>query len=349
MDRRLMLAVAGSGKTTYLIKKLNLEQRFLIVTYTDNNVANIRISIIRKFGYLPSNITLLSFFQFLIRLCYNPFFKDRIRARGITWEQPDESVRYIGKNNIGHYLTKGRYLYHNRIAKLCLLNCSDLIRERIERYYDYFMLDEVQDLGGNDFNFIEAIIPQKIDCLFVGDFFQHTFDTSKDGSVNKSLYNDYAKYKKRWEKAGMIVDTTTLLKSHRCSPTVCKFVNDNIGINIESNREDSVGIIYVSDREKAVGLINDDKIIKLFFQDSHKFNCKAINWGASKGLDDFGDVCIILNETSLKAFDNKKLNVLAPATRNKLYVACTRAKGNIYFVPHNLISDYLASKSAFIP
>ena len=61
MDRRLMLAVAGSGKTTYLINKLNLEQRFLIVTYTDNNLANIRQRIINTFGHVPQNITPVSY------------------------------------------------------------------------------------------------------------------------------------------------------------------------------------------------------------------------------------------------------------------------------------------------
>ena len=39
MDRRIILAVAGSGKTTFLINSLNLDRRFLIVTYTENNGA----------------------------------------------------------------------------------------------------------------------------------------------------------------------------------------------------------------------------------------------------------------------------------------------------------------------
>ncbi len=67
MDRRLILAVAGSGKTTYLINSLDLDRRFLIVTYTDNNLSHIRRSVINRFGYVPKNITLLSYFQFLIR------------------------------------------------------------------------------------------------------------------------------------------------------------------------------------------------------------------------------------------------------------------------------------------
>lgn len=332
-----MLAVAGSGKTTYLINKLNLEQRFLIVTYTDNNVAHIRTSIIRKFNHFPSNITLLSYFQFLIRMCYNPFFKDAIRARGIIWEQPDDSLRFVKDNKPKYYLTTNKYLYHNRISKLCNKYYSDSIRERIEQFYDCFMFDEVQDLAGNDFNFIEAILPRKIDCLFVGDFYQHTFDTSKDGRVNKSLYDNFDKYKKRWKKAGLTIDVTTLVKTHRCSPTICEFVRDSLGIHIESHRGDSVAIHFVEDKSEAESLLADEEKIKLFYQDSYKKSCKAINWGASKGLDDFEDICIVLNATVLKAYTAKTLAKLAPATRNKLYVACTRAKGNIFFIPHTLI------------
>ena len=165
MDRRLILAVAGSGKTTYLINTLNLKQRFLIVTYTDNNVKNIRQRIINTFGYVPQNITLMSYFQFLIRVCYRPFLKDKFRAKGITWNMPSQETLKLKRNNPLFYLTKGRYLYHNRIAKLCLECCVNLIKERIEKFYDYFMFDEIQDLGGHDFNLLQAITPTAIDCL----------------------------------------------------------------------------------------------------------------------------------------------------------------------------------------
>lgn len=46
MDRRLILAVAGSGKSSYMIERLNLQQRFLVVTYTENNVAHLKNKII---------------------------------------------------------------------------------------------------------------------------------------------------------------------------------------------------------------------------------------------------------------------------------------------------------------
>ncbi|KGL54644.1 helicase UvrD [Porphyromonas sp. COT-052 OH4946] len=340
MDRRLILAVAGSGKTTHLINTLNLEQRFLIVTYTDNNLANIRQRIINTFGYVPQNITLMSYFQFLIRVCYRPFLKDKVRAKGITWDMPNQETLRLKRNSPLFYLTKGKYLYHNRIAKLCLESCAKLIRERIEKFYDYFMVDEIQDLGGHDFNLIQAITPTTIDCLFVGDFYQHTFDTSNDGNVNKGLYQDYEKYKKIWSAIGITIDERTLSNSYRCSPTTCQLVTQQLRIQISSHRKDNTKIILIDNQDDADALFVDSEKIKLFYREANKYSCYAENWGKSKGLDKFQDVCIVLNEATLKRYNNNTLHQLNPSTRNKLYVAYTRAKRNIYCIPHVFLDKY---------
>ncbi len=340
MDRRLILAVAGSGKTTFLINNLDLEKRFLIVTYTDNNLAQIRKCIINKFGYVPHNITLSSYFQFLIRVCYRPFLKDKFNAKGIVWDMPDMKTLRLKRDNQRFYLTKNRYLYHNRIAKLCMDNCAELIRERLEKFYDIFMVDEVQDFGGHDFNLLLSIIPTTIRCLFVGDFYQHTFDTSNDGNLNSGLYKDYKKYKKRWSDSGIIVDESTLSNSYRCTQSICDFVSNNFHINIASHREDNTCIHMVENQKEADVLFNDDSKVKLFLQEARKYPCYSENWGRAKGLDSFIDVCIVLNKTTLNAFRNQSLYQLAPATLNKLYVACTRAKGDIYFIPHTYIDGF---------
>ena len=333
-----MLAVAGSGKTTFLVNLINLERRFLIVTYTENNVANILRRIIGKFGYIPTNITLMSYFQFLIHVCYRPFLKDRVNARGITWNMPEDWTRF--KKNELHYMTSHRLLYHNRIAKLCQIQSADLIKSRIEKFYDYFMVDEIQDLGGHDFNLLLSILPTTIDCLFVGDFYQHTFDTSNDGNVNQGLYKDYKKYKKRWSETGITVDESSLSNSHRCSASTCDFVTQHLGIQIGSNRHDQTNITFVDNQDEAEAIFRDNSIVKLFFQEANKYTCYAENWGKSKGLDDFQDVCVVLNETTLQAYCKNELHLLPPSTRNKLYVACTRSKGNIYFVPHPFFDGY---------
>ena len=54
--KKVIFAVAGSGKTSNLIHRLNLTQRFLPITYTDNNAKNITSKIVEKFGFVPDNI-----------------------------------------------------------------------------------------------------------------------------------------------------------------------------------------------------------------------------------------------------------------------------------------------------
>ena len=41
MDKKLILSVAGSGKTTLIISQLNVDSKALILTYTENNYLNL--------------------------------------------------------------------------------------------------------------------------------------------------------------------------------------------------------------------------------------------------------------------------------------------------------------------
>lgn len=56
------------------------------------------------------------------------------------------------------------------------------------------------------------------------------------------------------------------------------------------------------------------------------------NWGDTKGEDCYQDVCVLLNKTTMQAYKKDTLSKLAVSTRNKLYVAITRAKGNVYLI-----------------
>ena len=96
----------------------------------------------------------------------------------------------------------------------------------------------------------------------------------------------------------------------------------------------------MDNQREADALYNDNTTIKLFYQDSSKYVCYSENWGKAKGLDNFTDVCIILNATTLKAYRKNVLNTLAAPTLNKFYVACTRARRNVYLVPHTFIDKY---------
>ena len=77
MDKSVILAVAGSGKTSRLVASLDEDQRFLVVTYTESNHDDIRRKIIQRFGYFPANITLYTYFGFLHGFCYRPFLRSK--------------------------------------------------------------------------------------------------------------------------------------------------------------------------------------------------------------------------------------------------------------------------------
>jgi DNA helicase-2/ATP-dependent DNA helicase PcrA len=336
MDKRVIFAVAGSGKTTLIINNLNLESNFLLVTYTNNNVHNLRTGILKKFGYFPNNIKLYSYYSFLYGFCYRPFLHSALRTKGINYE-PNPS-KFAKKNERKYFIDRFNRLYSSRIAKLIIeQDVANEVIARISKYYDYLFIDEIQDFAGNDFNLLKEISKADLNQLYVGDFFQHTFDTSRDGNINSRLHDNFETYKKTFEDWGLTLDLETLSKSYRCSSTVCKFISDYLKINIESHRADTTEIKLINNKEDALTIFNNPNIVKLFYREHYKFNCFSRNWGDSKGEDKYLDVCTVVNKTTMEHLVKNKLDQLPPTTKNKFYVALSRTRNNLYLVPDALI------------
>ena len=77
MDKRVIFAVAGSGKTTYIVDSLSRDKRSIIVTYTVGNYNNLCRKISEKFnGDWPENIWVMGYFTFL----YGPVDKSKNSA-----------------------------------------------------------------------------------------------------------------------------------------------------------------------------------------------------------------------------------------------------------------------------
>lgn len=329
MDKRVIFAVAGSGKTTHLINSLSLEKRALIITYTENNHSHLRMSIIRKFGTIPSSITLMTYFAFLHGFCFRPLGQMQKGTGGLSFRRPPQ--RNFPLKDIRRYRdSKGR-LYHNRLAKLIEIEgMLPDVRARIERFYDAVYVDEVQDFAGHDFNLLLEISTANAGMLFVGDFYQHTFDTSRDGSVNRSLHDDLVRYEKKFEAAGLTVDKETLSKSWRCGATVCELIRVHLQINIGAHEERVNEIVIVDTQELADQLHGDHSVVKLFYEQHYKYGCYSQNWGASKGQDHYHDICVVLGAKAWKQYQEGTLHESVAQTRNKLYVAFSRARGNVY-------------------
>lgn len=147
-------------------------------------------------------------------------------------------------------------------------------------------------------------------------------------------------YIKRYSDIGLTIDKNTLIKSYRCSNTVCIFITENIGISIYSHDQKETTITFIETQEEADKIFFNDTIVKLFLQEHHKYNCYSQNWGNCKGEDKYYDVCVVLNKNTLNLYNNNSLETLKPLTRNKLYVACSRSKNNLYLVPDKFYKKY---------
>lgn len=335
-----MFAVAGAGKTTYIVNSLSPQKRSLIVTYTIANYLNLQRKINQKFDdNWPDNIVLMRYVPFLYRFCFKPFLSDRVNAKGIIFQK--NPLRFPNHKEAKYYLSNDGFLYSNRIAQLIEVQGTvELVKDRLQNYFDEFIIDEVQDIAGRDFDLMKLLMTTDIGMLLVGDFFQHTFDTSTDGNVNASLFQNKSLYESVFSDNGITVDNHTLSNSWRCSQTLCTYVRDNLHIDIHSNRstDDDTSIVLVDNPASIKDILRDPGIVKLHYQKASDYGFGHRNWGETKGEDHYQDVCVLMNPNSMQKLRSNRLHELPQRTKNKLYVALTRAHGNVYIIEESVLN-----------
>ncbi len=252
---KLMIAAAGSGKTTFLVenaKKIK-DENVLITTYTEANEAEI----INKFnGRIPQNITIQTWFSFLLQHGVRPYqsvMDDSIHDRKIGFLLSEdksgkkydtngnpikfknhrtgklENVYWGVANFIRYYFTQSLRIYSDKISKFiveCNKKTKGEIVSRISRIYPYIYIDEIQDLAGWELEFIKLLFNSKSNIFLVGDPRQVTYLTHhstkygkyKDGKIKEFIVNECNKNKDLCE-----IDETTLQKSHRNNKSICDF------------------------------------------------------------------------------------------------------------------------------
>ena len=342
MDKQVIHAVAGSGKTTLIINELNLEKRVAIITYTTANQNSLKDKVLAKFGFFPNNIHIFGFWQFAYRFCLVPFLHKK--PNGIIYDdriKQKNKYKYKGKGKKAelNYGVNG-YVFNHMLCKL-LSDKEYPYIGRIDEFFDELYVDEMQDFDSYDFEWLLSLSRSKIRIWLVGDFYQKTYSTSRAGSKGAKVRGSIVEFKKAIEAAGYNFDDERLTESRRCTPQVCEFIRCNTGIQISSSRnEDSSNISLIEDTTEILEILKDDLIKKLFFQKHYDYDCNSMNWGDSKGLD-FDNICVVLNKTTFAHFKKNTLTELAPLTKSKFYVACTRSRGNVYFIEQNKIPDKL--------
>lgn len=363
MDKRVILAVAGSGKTYTICNKIDKRKRNLIIAYTNQNIKNIYTELMKKFGSIPNDTVVMTFHSFVYKYLIRPFDKsigefygiNDFRSNGVTIAPPPDASLFINgiwrknkyynkDNTLEHYQKNGKY-YSDYLSKLILktnnkdYSLLNACCENVNKFFDYIYIDEMQDFRENNWKLLCEIISRVNNILLVGDYYQHSVSGVNNSGipfVNKKHNLSYDEYIKYLHDLNLVVDDQLLIKSRRCSKDVCTFIEKKLNIKIESLNINKGKIIFLTDSSDIQKVLSDDSITKLVWEKANEFGFNAITWGYSKG-DTYDNTCIILTDVYSNLEDDDFVNSQGNISTNKLYVALSRSSGNVYVIKKDLV------------
>lgn len=370
MAKRVILAVAGAGKTYHICHKIDPNKRNLILAFTHENIHNIQKELCDAHGCVPELTTVSTFDSFVYHhliLPYEPSIAEHFGclqfvSRGIcTIDPPPKTIsnakgkpianpHYKTKDSLAHYVTiRGQY-YCATLSEMVLQvkkKQESLIKRAVARlnlFYDCVLIDEFQDFREYDYELIIALAKQLNDVLLVGDYHQHSVSaTNNSGKPFKKRSTDvsYDEFVAELKSNGFEVDLTTLNKSRRCSTEVCEYVSKKLGISITSCGNNAGSVIWAD--ENASKILEDQRIIKLVYKDAANYTFRAMNWSYSKG-DTVSSACVILTDNFEKLSDDKfAYKKISVSTLNKLYVAMTRSRGDLFLIKSSTFKELRGS------
>ena len=355
-NHKLIIAAAGSGKTTFLVEQAlsKASEKTLITTYTQANEAEIRKRIISINKCIPQNITIQTWFSFLIQHGVKPYqghiFDKKIN--GLILVNSLSAVKSKTSSGIPiyynevtefekHYFTKSLKIYSDKLAKF-VVKCNDksvgAVTDRISRLYSNIFIDEVQDLAGYDLEFLKSMFLTKSNLFLVGDPRQVTYLTHNErkyGKYKNGLIKDFIQTE--CKKISFEIDENTLNSSHRSNKQICDLSSKLYPIfsacgstQNKITNHDGVYLIRLIDvpeyleKYKAVQLrlnIETKNIFKDF---------QVYNFGESKGLS--FDRVIIYPTANMGKWLLNNAHPLADKTRAQFYVALTRARFSVAII-----------------
>lgn len=368
MDKKVILAVAGAGKTYHICHHLDPIKRNLILAFTNENIYNIKREIVDAHKEIPVNTKISTFHSFVYNNFILPyelsiashFSCPTFSSQGITTLSPPiKSVKtssstyrknrfYTTKDKIGHYVTTNHLYYCDTLSELALqikrnktLGTETLVKRaiiRLRKFFDVIYVDEFQDFRQHNYDLLLRIAKGFPNIYLIGDYFQHSVSGRNNSGKPFEENTTYDSFIEELKRTNFKVDHSSLLKSRRCSSEVCDFVKNKLQINISSANINKGRVIWIT--KDFEGILRNDNIVKLVYNNSKKYTFRSMNWSYSKGST-FNSVCLILTK-KLESLSDDSFNpeILGRSFLNKLYVALTRSSGDLYLMKSSDFSKY---------
>lgn len=363
MSNRLILATAGSGKTTYVVDEaLKIpDEHVLITTFTLANEQVIKRKFIKAIGYVPNNITIQTWFSLLLQHGIKPYqsyvYDGKLNGIYLVNEKSGFRFRatsgfpiYWGEDNVAkHYLTKSKSVFSDKLSKF-VIRCNERsngkVIERLTNIFPHIFIDEVQDLAGYDLEIIKLLFKSLSSVTLVGDPRQVTYNTHFEDKYKKYRSGRIKEFLlEQCKSTAYTIDETTLKKSYRNLPEICELSSKlypmfdvSTSANDSTTQHDGLFLITSSQlldylktydpvqlrlRSGTVGPIEEFSIF---------------NFGDSKGLT--LERVVIFPTNEMKRWLKDNTSSLADLTRAQLYVALTRAKHSVAFCFDDDPSEY---------
>lgn len=288
MDKRVVLAVAGAGKTYSLCHNLNVSEKNLIIAFTNQNIFNIKRELIDAYGKIPARTKVMTFHSFIYQffICpYEPtilkfFGIDKFCREGVSFRKPPEKTvlidkiripnkKYYKKDQFEHYVYANKY-YCGLMSELLLIVKNkkfNLIKrgsQNLMKFFEHIYVDEFQDFREYDYEFLMSLAKNVNQIMMVGDYYQHSVsgqnNSGKPFKKGKN-YITHDEYLAMLKKLKFTIDTKSLCASRRCPKQVCKFIWEKLDIKIEENNCNKGNVIFVK-KASVDEILNDDDIKK---------------------------------------------------------------------------------------
>lgn len=335
----VVIASAGSRKTTFVVEDAlgDKDKNVLITTYTNENVSQIVDYIIERNGCVPSNITVMSWFSFLLRDGVKPYQNFILKNKKVqSIDFLNKPNFYTKKEDISYYINRASNIYRDNVSDfVCACNSKSkgLVVNRLEKIYDHIYVDEMQDLSGWDQNLIELLFDSSITVTLVGDPRQSTYYTTnskKNKATKGQNMTDWVGELAKKDKCCLHEH----VRCYRCNQVICDFADElypalskTQSVNKDLSGHDG---IFMIKKEEVPEYIK-------------KYRPKILRW--NKSVDTLGLPSVNIGVTKGRSYDRVVVFTTGPMREylktkdlskagdlSKFYVAVTRARCSVTFV-----------------
>lgn len=336
---RAILAAAGSAKTQYILDQATADptRKVLITTYTNENLAQIQQRLAGPSGLVPSHITLMTWFSFLVSQCARPYQRAVVNEPGYIsgFNFVGSRNRYTPKSDPKRYfLDRNRDLYRDGVSEFACIaeqKTGGLVTGRLADMFDHIYVDELQDLAGYDLELLDLMFRGRTTVTAVGDPRQHTFSTNNSNKNKKHLGAGL----QGWIQARQDCCALEVFdKCYRSNQAICDFADSlfpdlprTTSLNTEMTGHD--GVFEITQAEVPGYVATHQPIILRHNIAADTLGLVARNIGLSKGST--YDRVLIFPTKPMRKFLTTKDPADAGSVDN-LYIAVTRARYSVAFV-----------------